>query len=140
PGDNIAVTIKDNGAALETDVHDLTTATTGFMVASSANGFKNVAQVTCAVAPFTFRPEYSTADVSHITPWTALFANVNFAMEIGHFELGTAGDGDPDDAPCFAGANNTPASSSVAGCLTFAQAGDLDFDGPPYVEIGRAHV
>src|SRR5437867_220851 len=54
-------------------------------------------------------------------------------MEIGHFELGTAGDGDPDDAPCFAGPNDTTAPSSVAGCLTFAQAGDLDFDGPPYV-------
>ena len=133
PGDSVTVTIKDNGVALETDVSDLTTSTSGKMVASAANGFANTNPATCATTAFDFRPEYSTADTTHITPWTALFANVNFAMEIGHFELGTAGDGDPDDAPCFAGPNNTPAPSSVAGCLTFAQAGDLDFDGPPYV-------
>jgi len=131
PGDNIVVTIKDNGVALEIDVNDLTTSTSGHMVASSANGFANTNRATCARTSFSFRPEYSTADTTHITPWTALFANVNFAMEIGHFELGTAGDGDADDAPCFLGPNNAPSPTSVAGCV--AQGGDLDFDGTPYV-------
>src|SRR2546427_78993 len=94
PGDSITVTIKDNGVALETDVTDLTTSTSGKMVASAANGFANTNPATCATTAFDFRPEYSTADTTHITPWTALFANVNFAMEIGHFELGTAVSGD----------------------------------------------
>jgi hypothetical protein len=133
PGDNLVVTIKDNGIALETDVNDLTSSTIGYMIANSANGFKNTSQVTCATAGFNFRPEYSTAASTHITPWTALFANVNFATEIGHFELtapGSAGGdgGDADDMNCFAGPNNVASATSVAGCL----AGELDFDGTSY--------
>src|SRR3989475_12446205 len=94
PGDSITVTIKDNGGALATDATDLTTSTSGKMVASAANGFANTNPAICATTAFEFRPAYSTADTTHITPWPALFANVNFPMDIGHFEIGTAVSGD----------------------------------------------
>ena len=125
-GDRIRVTIKDTSAGLLTMVQDLTTSQsgvmrTGFMVASAANGFLNTDPNTCATTNFSFHPEYDTAKFGNFIPWAALQANINFAMEIGHFTPGANGDGDADDAPCFPG-------PTVAGCT----GADIDFDGTSY--------
>jgi hypothetical protein len=120
PGDQITVTVKDTASGLETIISDITTGATGFMVASGANGFMNTNSATCATSPFSFHPEYSTAKAGNIVPWTALFANVNFAVETGHFQLGTASDS--DDSPCFPG-------PTVAGCVS----ANTEFDGTSYV-------
>ena len=55
-------------------------------------------------------------------PWAALEANVNIAVETGHFEFP---DGDSDDSDCTSG-------PPLAACFDYASGGDLDFDGPPY--------
>jgi hypothetical protein len=132
PGDALSVTIQDTDVGLKTTVNDASTGASGFMVASGANGFRNTSQLNCATSTHDFHPEYSSAAVNHITPWTALSANVNFAMEIGHFQLnvgGGSGDGDSDDSPCFSGPNNVASSSSVGGCA----GADIDFDGTSYL-------
>ena len=91
------------------------------MVASAGNGFQNTDPNTCATTTFSFHPEYNTAKFDNFVPWAALQANINFAMEIGHFTPGPNGDGDADDAPCFPG-------PTVAGCT----GADTDFDGTSY--------
>jgi hypothetical protein len=120
-GDRIRITIKDTSAGLITMIEDLTTGQTGFMVASAANGFQSLDPSNCAPADFGFHPEYDTAKFGNFVPWPALQANINFAMEIGHFTPGPNGDNDADDAPCFPG-------PTVAGCL----GADTDFDGTSY--------
>jgi hypothetical protein len=120
-GDRIRITIKDTSAGLITMIEDLTTGQTGFMVASAANGFQSLNPSNCAPADFSFHPEYDTAKFGNFVPWPALQANINFAMEIGHFIPGPNGDNDADDAPCFPG-------PTVAGCL----GADTDFDGTSY--------
>jgi hypothetical protein len=117
-GDHLRITIKDTMAGLLTRVDDLTTGQTGFMVASAANGFQNTDPTTCAGTNFNFHPEFDTAKFGNFVPWADLQANVNFSMEIGHFE---AQDNDADDGPCFPG-------PTVAGCL----GADVDFDGTSY--------
>jgi hypothetical protein len=145
PGDSLVVTLQDTASGLKTSIDDLTSSQSGYMVASSGNHFKDAnsgtaSQNSCftsSFSDFSFHPEYSTASSANIVPWTALFANVNFAVETGHFELspvaGGTGDGDSDDAPCFAGPNGVSSPSSVAGCLDIPSGGDLDFDGTSYV-------
>jgi hypothetical protein len=121
-GDRIRITIKDTSAGLITMIEDLTTGQTGFMAASVANGFQNTDPTSCATTNFSFHPEYDTAKFGNFVRWAALQANINFAMEIGHFELGPNGDNDADDAPCFPG-------PMVAGCY----GSDRDFDGTSYL-------
>jgi hypothetical protein len=120
-GDRIRITIKDTPAGLLTMIQDLTTGQTGFMVASAANGFQNTDPTSCVTASFDFHPEYDTAKFGNFVRWLTLQANVNFAMEIGHFTPGANGDNDADDAPCFPG-------PTVAGC--YGQ--DNDVDGTSY--------
>ena len=82
--------------------------TTGFMVASGANGFvHNKDLTTCDTEPFDFHAEYATASPGNVVPWTGLQINVGFDFEIGHWELcGDAActifpDGtDEDDGSC----------------------------------------
>jgi hypothetical protein len=126
PGDDIVAIIRDTPQGLLTRVIDLTTGQSGFMVAGAKNGFANTDLTSCKTTSFNFHPEFSTAKTQNVATWTALQANVNFAVETGHFELGASGDGDVDDAPCFPG-------PTIAGCLALAIGGDLDFDGPPYL-------
>jgi hypothetical protein len=97
-GDSILVTITDTPNGLRTDVNDLTSATTGFMVASGANGFvHNANQTDCTTTAFDFHAMYATASPGQGVPWGMLGGpNVSFAFEIGHFEL-------CGDAPCSAG-------------------------------------
>jgi hypothetical protein len=117
-GDTLRITIKDTSAGLLTRIEDLTSGTTGFMVASAANRFQSLDPNTCAPTNFSFHPEFDTAKFGNFVPWAALQANVNFAMEIGHFEFP---DNDSDDNFCFPG-------PLLSGCID----SDLDFDGTSY--------
>lgn len=126
-GDQLQITIKDTQHGVMTGINDLTIGKSGFMVASGANGFQTLNRDTCAGTAFDFHPEFSTAKFGNFVPWAALQANVGFASEIGHFVPGANGDGDADDAPCFA------SGVTVPGCLNFAEGGDIDFDGTSYV-------
>jgi len=71
-------------------LHDFTTHWSGPMTAGPANGFGHVlyqpTSTTCNVAPYAFRPMYSTSGLATRMPWTAHTDNVAFADEIGHFE------------------------------------------------------
>jgi hypothetical protein len=125
PGDVLIVVVTDTSTGLLTYIKDVTTGGVGYMFASASLGFANTNTTTCQTTPFTFHPEYSTANASNTVPWAALQLNVNFAVETGHFELGASGDSDSDDAPCFSG-------PTIAGCLAQVHSGDTDFDGPPY--------
>jgi hypothetical protein len=122
-GDRIRITIKDTLAGLLTLVEDLTTGQVGFMVASAANGFEDTDRDTCAPVRFGFHPEYDTAKFGNFVAWAALQANINFAVEIGHFTPEREGDKDADDRPCFSGP-----TFILAGCI----GADTDFDGTSY--------
>jgi len=124
PGDHLHITIKDTSSGLYIQISDLSTGERGVMVASAANGFENTDPNTCAGFKHDFHPEFDTARFGNFVPWAVLQANINFSMEIGHFEPGAHGDKDSDDAPCFTGPDDL-----IAGCL----GADLDFDGPSYL-------
>jgi hypothetical protein len=115
PGDSILITIKDTANGLENDVVDVTSSASGSMIASVANGFVQTLETThlplmpvpagtCSTTPFAYHPEYSTASQANTGSW--IFANVNLAFEIGHWELcGDAAckmlpDSDADDTGC----------------------------------------
>jgi hypothetical protein len=85
PGDKLKIRIFDNRAkgALETQVQDLSTGRTGFMLASAGNGFMNTSIADCSGSPWSFRPLYSTASTVNQGGWAA--ANINVAYEVGHF-------------------------------------------------------
>jgi hypothetical protein len=123
PGDQLVVYIRDSPDGLLTLIDDVTTGTHGFMVAGAKSGFANTDLATCNTTPFNFHPEFKTAKPENVATWSALQANVNFAVETGHFEFP---DGDQDDSDCFPG-------PTIAGCADFSSGGDLDFDGPPYL-------
>ncbi len=119
PGDTVEVSIHDTPDGLFVGVHDLTSGTSGFMVASVANGFMDSDVHTCAPSPFAFHPEYSSAAQNNQVPWAALQLGVSMDVEIGHFEFP---DSDADDAGCqLTGTGQT-------GCIGT----DFDFDGVPY--------
>jgi hypothetical protein len=121
-GDTLKITIKDTPDGLLNRIDDMTSGQSGFMVASAANGFQSLNVNDCSPTNFTFHPEFSTAKFGNFVPWAALQANVGFAVETGHFEVGANGDGDSDDPPCFSG-------PTVPGCI----GSDTDFDGTSYV-------
>jgi hypothetical protein len=120
PGDTIEVSIHDTPSGLFTGLRDLTNGTSGFMVASVANGYMNTDVHTCQGTPFAFHPEYSSASKNNLVPWTALQLGPGFAVETGHFE---SPDNDTDDTYCPQGPNGQPACIST----------DFDFDGVPYI-------
>lgn len=122
PGDHVTILIQDDNNStnptqngLFVKITDQTTGESGFMIASATNGFEdtvsNFATNACTPTPFSFHPEYGTANDTNITPWSALQANVNIAFEIGHAEIP---DNDLDD-PC-----------AICGVK------DFDFDGTSY--------
>lgn len=137
-GDTIVVTIHDTANGLETDVNDLTTSTTGSMVASGANGFlHNSDQTTCNTTAFDFHAMYQTASPGQTVPWAAIQPNVSFDFEIGHFELcgnsscSTLPDAsDPNDGTMAnpADDSNCQTIRGIGGCF----GADLDHDGLPY--------
>lgn len=154
-GDIIVVTIKDTANGLETDIKDVTTSTTGTMVASGANGFiHNSDKTTCATTAFNFHPMYATAKAGQVVPWAAIAPNVSFDFEIGHFEL--CGDkactippdgGDADETGtcsvtktqvCSKKSDCPGSETCNNGCGTIRGIGgcinsDLDHDGTPYL-------
>src|SRR5579872_3081568 len=111
PGDHLRVTLRDTPAGLITIVEDLTTGQKGFMVASAANGFRHLNNVTCKGSPYTFHPEFDTAKFGNFVPWAALQSNVSFDVEIGHFQPLTKPT-DSDDVFCAHGPLDL-----VPGCL-----------------------
>jgi len=91
PGDQLRVHMFDapapgGGQAFEVVITDLTTGQTGFMQASSANGFANTSIANCSGTPFNFQPEYSTAAQANVIPWAALATNISTQFETGHWE------------------------------------------------------
>lgn len=126
PGDELVILIKDTRDGLLNEIFDLTTGEAGYMLASGKKGFANTDLNSCATSPYDFHPEYNTARPQNIIPWAALEANVNIAVETGHFELGVNGDGDSDDSDCTTG-------TAIAGCVDYASGGNLNFDGPSYL-------
>jgi hypothetical protein len=132
PGDDLLVTVKDTSNGLLDQINDLTTSGSGFMTASSANGFANTDVNSCKSAPFNFHPEYSTAAQGHDLSWGS-GPNVDFAMEIGHFELGATGDTDGDESPCFTSASPDGISGCTATNSTAGMNRGTDFDGTSYI-------
>ena len=131
PGDHIDVHLSDTSAGLSEVIHDRTTQTSGSMVASAANGFMNTNLHSCHGTPYSFHPEYSSAALQNIVPWTALQLGIGLAVEFGHFEvqdepLGAKGAGTGDDGYCI------PSPTNVSACLST----DFDFDGVPYSPHG----
>jgi len=90
-GDVVKVAITDPltgpNAGFTATVTDVTTSTTGFMIASASNGFMNTNYQTCAGSPFTFHAEYNTAKKQNQVPWAALQGGVLMEQEIGHNEV-----------------------------------------------------
>jgi hypothetical protein len=103
PGDVLKVSIRDPAAGFTTTVTDLTQHTSGFMVASAANGFMNTNIADCTGNPFTFHAEYSTAAPQNQVPWAALEGGVLMQQEIGHAES------------CNSVSNPTPISENIGG-------------------------
>ena len=85
-GDTLALTIHDTSQGLLTEITDLTTHQSGYMVASGRNGFMNTNPTTCDGTPFNFHPEYNTAAQQNQVPWAALEGGVLMEQEMGHFE------------------------------------------------------
>jgi hypothetical protein len=122
-GDSIVVTITDTSVGLRTDVNDLTTGQSGFMVASGANGFvHNANQTDCTTTAFNFRAMYATASPGQVVPWAILKPNVSFDFEIGHNEMcGDAActklpDGPDADEQGSCSVTTTQACFNNAGC------------------------
>ena len=138
-GDTILVTIHDTTNGLEADVNDITSTATGSMIASGANGFVhnqnglaalNNTASDCATSAFNFHPMFATASPGQGAGWTALFANVAFDFEIGHWELcsdATCSNGPPDadDGPgkCKISAATCNKPSDCPGTGDFCQNG-----------------
>jgi hypothetical protein len=93
PGDNLQVTIHDTASGLETKVVDESTGSSGFMVASAANGFAQIKYdptgTSCDALPYDFHPMYSTDTTQSILPWGADQDDISFNDEIGHFQYCT---------------------------------------------------
>jgi len=89
PGDRIRIHMHDTPAGFKISIKDRTTDTIGSMTASIANGFGHILfqpnATKCAMEPYAFHPEYSTANPRGNT-WSAHTYNVAMSDEIGHFE------------------------------------------------------
>jgi hypothetical protein len=146
PGDAVNVDIHDTSAGLFVGLDDKTSGESGSMVASKANGFKQVVfdpqASTCTEKPYAFHPMYSTSSEGTRVPWGAHSQNIAFADEIGHFEYCKRTDGggddctnngsgrvDPDDTYCFKASESTLVR--IGGCLST----DTDWDGPSYQRV-----
>jgi hypothetical protein len=145
-GDTVKLDIHDTASGLHVGINDVTSGQTGFMTASTANGFAQIvydpSATTCTEQPYAFHPMYSTSSEHTRVPWAAHSYNVAFSDEIGHFEYCDNADGfggdcldagandpgglDDDDSFCFDAGDSS--RIKVGGCL----ATDNDFDGTSY--------
>ena len=157
-GDRIRVQLYDSAAGFTVRVHDLTSGTTGRMVASKSNGFASVnfepGASSCSITKHAFHAAYSTSNEDTRVPWAAHSYNVAFSDEIGHFEycnkvnadafascarpagFDTKSGEDPlhDDLFCFPYPGDPSTNSTlvkVKGCLSGFDS-DVDFDGVSY--------
>jgi hypothetical protein len=166
-GDKLQVTFNDipnktpgpNGSGLRVVVHDLTTGTSGSMVASRKNGFAMVKHApspstSCTAIPYNFHPMYNTSSPGGRVIWAAHTYNVAFADEIGHWDTcsaapsspgfacnpnnlptimeGPTGDteqSDADDVSCF------PPSATGTLPVTRCLGTNGGFDGVPYHKV-----
>jgi hypothetical protein len=85
-GDVLKVSFTDPASGFTARIQDLTTHQSGFMQASSANGFTDTNMSDCSGNPFTWHAEYSTARQQNQSPWPALESGVLMEQEIGHGE------------------------------------------------------
>jgi hypothetical protein len=160
-GDRIQVHMYDSSQGFTVLIRDLTTGTSGSMVASVDNGFASVnfdpAAANCSLTPHAFHPAYSTSSENTRVPWAAHSYNVAYSDEIGHFEYcdkpvlddilscakpggfdTNAGEDPADDdnaclpVPGFPSTNST--LIDVKGCTGFFGLSDVDFDGVSYDE------
>lgn len=151
PGDELLVTLTDTEHGLKVTVQDLTTGQSGFMIASSANGFAEIlfdpngnnCDFSTHNLPYDFHPMYATSSEHTRVPWAAHSYNIAFSDEIGHFEYcnTVSSEGGPctsdvasdppgiDDEFCF-----DPAFAASFGLLPIGGCvdADEDFDGVPY--------
>jgi hypothetical protein len=154
PGDTLRLHMFDTPHGFTVAIDDLTSGTSGSMVASASNGFGSVVfdpnAAHCTVQLHDFHPMYDTAKPAERNFNAAHTGNISFADEIGHFEycakvrddaLGTCdkplGDdtNDPDNAGLDPAGDDVlclPGSAStlikIGGCLNT----DGDFDSPSY--------
>ena len=129
-GDTILVTIHDTANGLRTDITNITTGISGFMVASGANGFvHNANQTNCATTAFDFHPMFATAKPGQVVPWASLGPNVSFDFEIGHWQL--CGDLACTVKPDPAQMTSCGVNRGVGGCTD----SDLLHHGPSYQAV-----
>ena len=134
PGDKLTVSMRDTPAGYYTRITDNTTGESGFMIASVANGFRQIVwdpvNFACKGRPYAFHAMYNRAlpplangQPRSWTTWSAHTDNVAYDVETGHFEPADAPSDTTsnDDPPCFSG-------PLIPGCL----GSDSDFDGYPY--------
>ncbi len=134
PGDRLKVSMHDSTEGFFTQITDLTTHQSGFMVASAHNSFRHIlwdpVNFTCKGAPYSFHAMYDTAAAplangqpTAWTTWSAHTDNVAYDVEMGHFERPDRSKdlNDDEDAPCLSG-------PPIPGCL----GSDSDFDGYGY--------
>jgi hypothetical protein len=148
-GDKLAVNLHDTSDGFQIDITDSTTAQSGSMTASIANGFGHPlyqpSASTCTDEAHAFHPMYSTSSENTRVLWAAHSYNVAYSDEIGHFEyckqinvgnlncaskgVTDPGGNDGDEFPCF----NLPVvgtTQKLSGCLGT----DVDFDSPDYFD------
>ncbi len=157
-GDRLKVHMFDTPNGFTVIVDDLTTGTSGSMVASTSNGFASVkfdpSASTCSLVPHAFHPMFATSSQKTRLMWTAHTANVSVSDEIGHFQYCDKVDASSPILECAKGGgfdtNNVqpqddnyclpvpgvPSTQSsriqVTGCLGVFGDSDLDFDGVSY--------
>jgi hypothetical protein len=89
-GDLLVIDLADTGHGLKITISDLTTGEVGFMVASAANGFRQLlfrpTAKTCTTRTVDFHPTFATSSEHTRNTWTAHSYNIAFSDEIGHYE------------------------------------------------------
>ena len=89
-GDVLRIDLEDTAHGLKITIHDLTTGEQGSMVASAANGFKQLlfqpSAKVCTTKAVDFHPTYATSSEHTRNTWTAHSYNIAFSDEIGHYE------------------------------------------------------
>jgi hypothetical protein len=143
PGDTIVVhmfnaRLRGGGHALAATEYDATTHTSGFMIASAANGFMNTDPGTCQGQPFNFQPEYSSAAAENILPWGAGPYMLDTEFEIGHFEPCTSVTG-PGTVPISDTLNDTFYTNCIGPYDTAAEDPNLEPDDSPCYPAGDTH-
>jgi hypothetical protein len=88
--DVLRIDLEDTAHGLKITIHDLTTGEQGSMVASAANGFKQLlfqpSAKVCTTKAVDFHPTYATSSEHTRNTWTAHSYNIAFSDEIGHYE------------------------------------------------------